>query len=64
MNEEEKKAIKVLKINPEIIADLDEELLYKMFEFEGQSIKELKKWAYKTVLNIITKLQKENETNP
>ena len=61
MNEEEKKAIKVLKINPEIIADLDEELLYKMFEFEGQSIKELKKWAYKTVLNIITKLQKENE---
>ena len=61
MNEEEKKAIKVLKINPEIIADLDEELLYKMFEFEGQSIKELKKWAYKIVLNLITKLQKENE---
>ena len=61
MNEEEKKAIKVLKINPEIIADLDKELLYKMFEFEGQSIKELKKWAYKIVLNLITKLQKENE---
>ena len=61
MNEEEKKAIEVLKINPEIIADLDDELLYKMFEFEGKSIDELKEWAYKTVLNLITKLQKENK---
>ena len=61
MSEEEKKAIKVLVINPQIIADLDEELLYKMFEFEGQSIKELKEWAYKIVLNLIEKQQKEIE---
>ena len=61
LSEEEQKAVKVLKINPKIIADLDAELLYKMFEFEGQSIDELKEWAYKIVLNLITRLQRINE---
>lgn len=59
MNEDEKKAIKVLKVNPKIIAELDKDLLYKMFEFEGQSIEELKDWSYKIVLNLIEKQQKE-----
>lgn len=59
MSEEEKKAIKVLKVNPKIIAELDKDLLYKMFEFEGQSIEELKDWSYEIVLNLIEKQQKE-----
>lgn len=57
MNNDEKMALKILELNPEIIADLDEELLDKMFEFEGQSIDELKTWSYKIVLGLIQKLE-------
>ena len=64
MNEEEKKAIEILKTNPKTILDLivlDEKLLDKLSEFENYSVEEVKDWACETVLNLITKLQKENE---
>lgn len=64
LSEEEKKAIEILKTNPKTILDLivlDEKLLDKLSEFENYSVEEVKDWACETVLNLITKLQKENE---
>ncbi len=61
MSDEEKKAIKILEINPEIIADLDEEMFEKMCEFKEKSIKELKYWASQIALNLIEKQSKEIE---
>ena len=61
LSDEEKKAIKILKINPEIIADLDEEMFEKMCEFKEKSIKELKYWASQKALNLIEKQSKEIE---
>ncbi len=61
LSDEEKTAIKILRINPEIIADLDKEMFEKMCEFKEKSIKELKYWASQTVLNLIEKQQKEIE---
>ena len=64
LSEEEKKAIKILKTNPKTILDLivlDEKLLDKLSEFENYSVEEVKDWACETVLNLITKLQKENK---
>lgn len=64
LSEEEKKAIEILKTNPKTILDLivlDEKLLDKLSEFENYSVEEVKDWACETVLNLITKLQKEKE---
>lgn len=60
LSEDEKKAIKLLQINPSTIGDLDEELLLKLFEFkEDCSIQTLKNWAYTIILKLVAKLQKE-----
>lgn len=64
LSKEEKKAIEILKTNPKTILDLislDEKLLDKLSETENYSVEEIKEWAYKIILNLITKLQEENK---
>lgn len=63
LSEEEKKAIEIVKNNPKTILDLinlDENLLDKVSEF-NYSVEEVKDWACKILLNLITKLQKETK---
>lgn len=60
LSEDEKKAIKLLQINPSTIGDLDKELLLKLFEFkEDCSIQVFKNWAYTIILKLVARLQKE-----